>query len=113
MPKTTKKTTIEIAHMRFCKDLLGVQKQTSNVGVLLELGEVPLSVLAQNNCMKNFSRITLAKQANNLLQILAHCNYTNYSWFYITQPCLNATGVENSDEKIRNCLLQRLIDIFH
>lgn len=111
--KLPKNNPIEIAHMRFCKDLLGVQKQTSNVGVLLELGEVPLSVLAQNNCMKNFSRITLAKQANNLLQILAQCNYSNYSWFYITQHCLNATGVENSDKKIRNCLLQRLVDIFH
>ena len=33
---------IENTHMRFCKDLLGVQRQTSNIGVLLELGRVPI-----------------------------------------------------------------------
>ena len=36
-------------HMSFCKDLLGVQKQTTNVGVLLELGEVPLGMARHIN----------------------------------------------------------------
>jgi len=36
---------IENAFMKFCKELLGVQKQTPNVGVLLELGETPLSFI--------------------------------------------------------------------
>ena len=104
---------IETAHMRFCKDLLGVQKQTTNVGVLLELGEVPLTVLAQNNCIKNFSRIKIVKQANSLLTNLVQGNFSNYSWFYITQHCLDSSGVEKTDVKIRNCLLPRLMDIFH
>ena len=33
---------IENTHMRFCKDLLGVQKQSTNIGVLLELGRIPI-----------------------------------------------------------------------
>ena len=32
---------LDNVHMRFCKDLLGVQRQTSNTGVLLELGRIP------------------------------------------------------------------------
>ena len=35
---------IENTHMIFCKDLLGVQRQTSNIGVLLELGRVPIII---------------------------------------------------------------------
>ena len=38
---------IENSFMSFCKQLLGVQKQTSNVGVLLELGQIPLMTLAK------------------------------------------------------------------
>ena len=38
---------VENVFTSFCKQLLGVQKQTSNVGVLLELGQIPLMILAQ------------------------------------------------------------------
>ena len=32
---------IENLHSRFCKNILGVHKSTTNVGVLLELGRIP------------------------------------------------------------------------
>ena len=38
---------VENVFTSFCKQLLGVQKQTSNIGVLLELGQTPLMILAQ------------------------------------------------------------------
>ena len=41
--KLPKNNPIETVFMRFCKGLLGVQRQTTNVGVLLELGETPLT----------------------------------------------------------------------
>ena len=34
-------------YLSFCKQLLGVQKQTSNMRVLLELGQIPLMIVAQ------------------------------------------------------------------
>ena len=37
---------IETLFMSFCKQLLGVQKQSMNDGVLLELGQFPLLILA-------------------------------------------------------------------
>ena len=33
---------IENTHMRFCKDISGDQRQTTNIGVLLELGRISI-----------------------------------------------------------------------
>ena len=45
--KVPKNNPIENIHMRFCKDLLGVQRETCNIGVLLELGRVPLMLFGK------------------------------------------------------------------
>ena len=54
--KMPKNNPIENAHIRFCKELLGVQRQTTNIGVLLELGRIPIMTYGIKNCM-NGSRI--------------------------------------------------------
>ena len=41
--KLPKANSIDNLHM-ICKQLLGVQRQTTNIGVLLELGRVPLCI---------------------------------------------------------------------
>ena len=43
---------IETLFMSFCKQLLGVQKQTTNAGVLLELGQLPLLIRARKKAIK-------------------------------------------------------------
>ena len=48
---------IEKFHYMVCKQILGVQKQTTNVGVLLELGRVPLQNFAIKAAIKNWERI--------------------------------------------------------
>ena len=55
--KMPKNNPIENVHIKFCKDILGVQKQTTNIGVLLELGEIPITIYAKKNCIKNYFRI--------------------------------------------------------
>ena len=57
---------IDTVHMSFCKQLLGVQKCTTNIGVLLELGELPLMHYAKKNALKNWSRIANKKKCNDL-----------------------------------------------
>ena len=42
--KLPKNNPIENLQMAFCKELIGVQKQTSNLGVLIELGRIPLTI---------------------------------------------------------------------
>ena len=58
---------IENVHMSFCKQLLGVQKQTTNIGVLLELGLIPLKLFAIKNAIKNWGRIASKTQCNDMV----------------------------------------------
>ena len=44
---------IENLFISFCKQLLGVQKQTTNNGVLLELGLIPITILGKKKAIKN------------------------------------------------------------
>ena len=70
--KLCENNPVEIFHRKFCKQLLGVHIQTTNVAVLLELGRLPLEVFAKKNASKNWDRICLKQTANELL--LASCN---------------------------------------
>ena len=55
--KLPKNNPIENLHMMMCKQILGVQKQTTNIGVLLELGRIPLNFFATKFAIKNWERI--------------------------------------------------------
>ena len=55
--KLPKNNPLEKLNNMFCKNLLGVSKQTSNIGTLLELGRIPLTLLARKNGIKNWERI--------------------------------------------------------
>ena len=57
--KLPKNNPIENLHMMMCKQILGVQKQTSNIGVLLEIGRNPLCIYAVRFSVKNWERIRL------------------------------------------------------
>ena len=64
--KLPKNNPIENLHMSICKQLLCVQKATTNIGVLLELGRLPLSLYAIKLAIKNWERIR-KNIANSLL----------------------------------------------
>ena len=51
------KNPIEILHMQFCRQILGVQRNTTNNGVSLELGCTPLVLEARELSIKNWGRI--------------------------------------------------------
>ena len=50
------------------KDLLGVQRQTPNIGVMLELGEIPIMIHAKKHNIKNFVRITSTVSVSPILK---------------------------------------------
>ena len=62
----SKRNVIDLVHMKFLKQLLGVQTQTSNVGVLLETGRVPLITYAIKNSIKNWFRIDILNECSTL-----------------------------------------------
>ena len=60
-PIEDKQNPIEKFHYMVCKQILGVQKQTTNIGVLLELGRLPIKTFAIKSAIKNWERIRMGK----------------------------------------------------
>ena len=85
---------IETLHIQFCKELLGVQKQTVNIGVLLELGRLPLSIYAKKYAIKNWERISLKRQANTLL-LTSYDASLESGWASSIQKSFSIIGLEN------------------
>ena len=118
--KLPKNNPLETLHMSFCKQLLGVQKQTTNIGVLLELGVVPLHLYAKKNAIKNWNRIAKLKQANELTLLSYNKSLTEeLSWPMQSNLNLSEIGMmetfitHNVDNNCHKKFFQRLHDIFN
>ena len=102
--------------MRFCKELLGVQRQTTNIGVLLELGRIPLMLYGIKNCIKNWPRIHIVVNANEIV-LLTHRMSLNSSlkWSQEAKCCLDKSGIGSGSksEGIFNMIFKRLMDTFY
>ena len=94
-------------------------KTTTNVGVFLELGLVPLNIYAQKNSIQNWNRIAKFETSNPLVSL----SYRNslleeLAWPLMIKKNLSKCGMMDVFfcEKRANTpqrFLQRLIDIFH
>ena len=111
---------IENTQMRFLKQLLGVQTQTANIGVLLELGEVPISLHAKKMCIKNWERIK-KKQCNFLVRTsFENATKNGLIWDTRVRDGLREIGLahiylqDNTERKMTEFFfIQRVTDIFH
>ena len=100
--------------MRFYKELLGVQKQTTNIGVLLELGRVPLTLFAKRNCIKNWGRINSGNANKVLLSIIKMSIDYSLNWTNTIIDCVNKTGVGiRYNKSTHEKAFRRMWDIFH
>ena len=89
--KLPKNNPIENLYMSFCKTLLGVQKQTTNIGVLLELGAVPIMFFGVKNCLKNWHRIHKKHEANIItLKVHQMATEHNLPWTIVTKHHLDS-----------------------
>ena len=112
---------IENLDMMICKSILGVQKCTTNIGVLLELGRVPLQLSAIKNAVKNWERIR-KKNANKLvLASYKDAADENSLWLSNIKQVIEQNGMlnlflneyENKPYFIHKKLFQTLSDQFH
>ena len=71
---------IEKLHFMACKQILGVQKQTTNIGVLLELGRIPLQNFARKAAIKNWERIKSGKINDILKNSHTNAELDNLPW---------------------------------
>ena len=109
---------IENLFSSFCKQLLGVQKTTSNIGTLLELGQTPLMFLAQKNAIKNWIRIATNTKCNNLVVSSYNTSVLEtLSWPSNIESKLSGIGLRESylsrDKDSHLKAVQRLMDMFH
>ena len=116
--KLPKDDPIEKFHRMMYKQLLGVQKQTTGIGVLLELGRVPLSLFAIKNSVKNWERIR--RGYGNKLLVNAYKG-SELSWDMAIKNILESNGMlnfylnipTNIHPFVYKKLFQRLNDSFH
>ena len=114
--KMPKNNPIENLYMRFCKELLGVQTQTSNLGSLLELGAVPIMFFGIKNCLKNWDRIHRQNEANSIL-LDVHRMATDHGlpWQILTKQTLESIGIEPASDidNIHKAAFEKLKENFH
>ena len=108
---------VENVFTSFCKQLLGVQKQTSNKGVLLELGLSPIMILGQKNAIKNWVRIANNTKCNNLVFSSYETSISeNLTWSSNMKSKLSTIGLGelfiNRDKDSHLKAMQRMTDIF-
>ena len=116
--KLPENNPIENLHMMMCKQILGVQKQTTNLGVLLEIGRTPLRLCAAKFSVKNWERIRLGS-GNEIL--IDSYKVGDICWDLSIKSLLETNGMLNFyvDDPITEFpfiykkLYQRLYDGFH
>ena len=119
--KLPKNNPIENFHHMLCKQILGVQKQTTNIAVLLELGRVPLKFHAYKAATKNWERIKSKKVNIYVYKSYQNAIEENLPWTNNVKDLLEKNGMlcfyintyENKPPFIHKKLFQRLSDIFH
>ena len=124
--KLPKNNQIERLHNMFCKLLLGVQKQTNTVGILLELGMVPITYNAIKASVKNWDRIKNKKSNNLLNESFTNALKENLPWTSGIETILKSNGMVqsfiannvNKSEHYKkkptcNLIFERLCDQFH
>ena len=119
--KLPKANPIDNLDMMMCKQLLGVQKQTTNIGVLLELGRVPLQLFAVKLAIKNWERIRHGKANALLMASYVDATKENSQWISTIKEYLEKNGMlnlfinpyKNKPPFIHKKLYKTLTDSFH
>ena len=118
--KMPKNDPIDTVQMKFLKQLLGVQTQTTNIGILLETGELPLSIFAKKFAIKNWTRI-MRNKSNKLAQVsVENAEIEHTSWFEKIKNELYSVGlgdhfisVRATTHHVEQIYFLRKTDIFY
>ena len=106
--------------MKFLKELLGVHIKTTNTCVLLETGEVPLSLCAKKLCIKNWSRIKKDKANLPLIASIQESQNELLPWSELIKTEFFSIGlgglfsqVRTTKTNICEAYSRRKLDIFY
>ena len=112
---------IENMHTMLCNQLLGVHKSTTNDGVLIEVGRVPIVLSAQKAEVKNWVRIHNLRTNNLLKKSYEGARADALDWLTKIKTCLVKTGIGNymvnegapHDKNLHLKYFSRLKDVFY
>ena len=119
--KQPKNNPIEKLYVSFCKQLLGVRKQTNTDGVLQELGLLPITFYSAKMAVRNWERIHLKKANPLLIASHAYALRKELPWETTIRNIFASNGLldtylyqlsntEDNRRSIANTLFKRLID---
>ena len=120
-----KNNPVEKVHLMFCKNLLGVRKQTNTEGVLQEIGMAPLTLFAIKSVVKNWERIKQNKANSILIASINEAHEENLPWVSNIRHIFSSNGMLheylqkiNETEEVKygplaEKLYKRLIDQFN
>ena len=118
--KMPKNNPIENFHIMMCKHILGVQKQTTNIGVMLELGKVPIHFEAAKLSVKNWERIRLGQANELVLTSYQNSMIEKLPWIEGIKGTLENNGMlclyqttDGNTPIVYRKIFQRLSDQFH
>ena len=119
--KLPKNNPIENLHIMICKQLLGVQRSTTNIGILLELGRIPLNIYAIKMAVKNWERIKKSNANTLVLASYRDAMEENLLWVTRIKNILENNGMlsfflnsyDNKPSFINKRVFQTLSDEFH
>ena len=86
---------IDTFYISMLKQILGVQRQTTNDGVLLELGRTPLSLEAKKLSIKNWERIIRGNANQPILLSLQEPIDLDLPWTSQIKSCMENIGFLN------------------
>ena len=110
---------VENLHTQFCRQLLGVQKNTTTIGVLLELGRTPLVLEAQKAAAKNLHRVKNGNANTVLMASIKDAEESSLRWYTDIKSLMERNGILNvltettPSKNAQNKILNRAKDIFH
>ena len=91
----------------------------SNIGVLLELGRIPIMLHGKKQCIKNWERIHITRRVNEIVG-WSHLNSieNQLKWSLSVTDCLNrmgggGIGDRDIDILVHVAAMRRMADIFH
>ena len=118
--KMPKNDPISNFQMSFLKEILGVNIKTTNTGVLLETGEIPINLLAKKLCIKNWVRIKKGNANMPLIDSIKESQNDNHPWSeqIRTEFFTNGLGglfsqVKTTKTNVCSAYFKRKLDIFY
>ena len=97
----------EMVHLKCCRYILGVSKTCSSIGILGELGRLPMSYYVHLNAIKYWAHISLLSDSRLVKQVYEKMKESNGKWYNFIKTSLKSIDIDIGNVQLNNILEQR------